>query len=358
MNSRASLAIQNTDLKAPSQYSRRRMLHGYVAPKIAFPTFKISRSLLLGLYSIIPIAVAVVLLDIFFFNGALKGKLPHSPDDLLVFAVFFNLPHIVASSLCFADVEYLKYYRLRIIAPILIVLGSLVFFPTLFLNPVFSAAVYLWTVIHVIGQQFGMIRLMGKNSSKLLGLWKWVAIALGAVVYFGTYVSGAQIGHTDEWVRKATLLGGWTLAVPFSWLAWKIYSKAESELGKRSVLGNFAMMLSVVVLYQLGYSFFLVLIPRVIHDLSAFIFYTAHDLNRNRFHTPNLVYRALRATGLPMRLLSPSIAIAIALPLTYYYHRDVIWAYKAAIALTLFHYYTDRFVWKNGSPLRQSISFH
>lgn len=206
-----------------------------------------------------------------------------------------------------------------------------------------------------------MIRFMARGPGKILDVWKWVAIGLGAAVYLGTYVSGREIGQTDAWVRHVTLAGAWTFAIPFAWLARKVYLQAETEIGKRSVLANAAMIASILILYSLGYSFFLILIPRVIHDLSAFVFYTAHDLNRNQpstARTPNLIYRAFVSCGIPMKWLSPAVAIAIAFPLTYYFQQDVPWAYRAAVALTLFHYYTDRFVWKNGSPQRRFIGLN
>lgn len=352
--SRERNPLRGTQLRRP-----RALRSPAPAPAVSTVPHKIPRALLLGIYGIIPIALGVALTDLLVFNGSLRAKLPYSPDELLVFAVFFNLPHIVASSVGFADMEYLKHYRAKIIAPALVLIATLAIYPGFFETPVFSGVLYLWTVIHVIGQQFGMIRLMGRNMSKYLDLWKWVAISLGAAIYLGTYVPGKDIGQTDEWVRHVTLSGAWALSIPFAWLAWKVHSQAETKIGKQSVLANAAMIASILALYSLGYSFFLILIPRFIHDLSAFVFYTAHDLNRNRPSSeaePNLIYRALVSTGIPMRLLSPAVALALAFPLTYYYQQDVSWAYRAAVALTLFHYYTDRFVWKNGSPQRRFIA--
>jgi hypothetical protein len=274
---------------------------------------------------------------------------------LLVFAAFFNLPHIVASTVSFVDAEYLTHYRGRILAPALLLLVMAATCPGIYENFIFIAVLYLWTVIHVIGQQFGMIRLMAKNSHKYVDLWKWIAIALGTAIYFGTFVSGREIGSTDAWVRHASLSSALMFSVPFAWLACIVYRQAETKMGRHAVLANAAMIGSTLILYSLRYSFFLILIPRVIHDLSAFCFYVTHDLNRNRTEVPNLIYRAFISVGIPIWMLSPVVAVAVAFPLTCLYLRGVAWAYRAAIALTLLHYYTDGFVWKNGSPQRRFI---
>ena len=74
-----------------------------------------------------------------------------------------------------------------------------------------------------------------------------------------------------------------------------------------------------------------------------------------RPETPNVLYRFLRSAGLPMALLCPGVAIAMAFPLTYYFNANVEWAYRTAVLISLFHYYTDSFMWKKGSVHRQYI---
>jgi hypothetical protein len=316
---------------------------------------KIPRKLLLGWYMIAPIALAAAIIDVCLFDGSLRSRLPHSPDQLLIFAAFFNLPHIVASSVSFVDTVYLKHYRARILFPVFVLLAMLAICPSIFENLLFLAVVYFWTVIHVVGQQFGMIRLMARSPGKYLDLWKWIAVALGAPIYFGTYVSLRTIGYSDASVWRVSLLASWALLVPFAWLGCKVYAHIDTKMGKQAVLANASMIASTLVLYSLGYSFFLILIPRVVHDLSAFSFYIVHDLNRNRATAPNLIYRAFTSVGIPMWMLSPSVAMALAFPITYLFLHGVAWAFRVNVVLTLFHYYTDGFVWKNGSPQRRFI---
>ena len=66
--------------------------------------------LLLGLYAIIPIALAVVLLDVLILGDRLQEMLPSRPEKIRAFTVFFMFPHIIASLLLYADARYLRRY--------------------------------------------------------------------------------------------------------------------------------------------------------------------------------------------------------------------------------------------------------
>ena len=124
-------------------------------------------------------------------------------------------------------------------------------------------------------------------------------------------------------------------------------------MGSRHILANFALVGSVVLLYLMDYSFFMVLIPRVIHDLTAFAFYITHDQNRNSERTHNALYSIFDRTGIPVAILCPLLAVIFAFPLTYC--MQIPWVYHLAMIAALFHYYTDGITWKREAPHREFV---
>jgi hypothetical protein len=67
-----------------------------------------------------------------------------------------------------------------------------------------------------------------------------------------------------------------------------------------------------------------------------------------------------RSIDIPMSMLTPWLAIAIAFPFTYYSlltsSKGSLWVFNLGVFASLFHYYTDHFTWKKGSPHRAFIS--
>jgi hypothetical protein len=310
---------------------------------------KASRALLLGLYAIVPLSLGIMLLDVALLGGWLKRALPSTPESLLVFSLFFNLPHIAASAVTFVDRDYLARYGRRVTSAALGIAALIAAFPGLVDLPVFNAALYLWTVVHVVGQQFGMTRLMGRVPESAHRPWRWSGFVLATLIYFGS-VADEMLPRGGERLVHAAC---WMAFPVFLYFSVKVIRAIEGSRARSYALANVAMMATVLAAYSLGFAFFVVLIPRVLHDLSAYVFYVSHDANRNAREPRNSVYRALSFTGIPAWALGPLVSLAIAAPLTL--HADESWSIRIAVALTLFHYYTDGFAWKNGSPHRDHI---
>ncbi|MCB0360942.1 MAG: hypothetical protein KDD44_14940, partial [Bdellovibrionales bacterium] len=106
---------------------------------------------------------------------------------------------------------------------------------------------------------------------------------------------------------------------------------------------------------RIDYSFFLILLPRVIHDLTAFAFYMVHDANRNAgSRSPNLIYRFLRFSRISPAVLGPLLALGIALPITLQSSQQV--GLQIIFVLASTHYLTETVTWRRGTPHRLQIS--
>lgn len=94
-----------------------------------------------------------------------------------------------------------------------------------------------------------------------------------------------------------------------------------------------------------------ILLPRAVHDSTAFIIYTNHDTNRNTPVPRHFIYRAT-AGLLPIWLTCILIAILWGALVTY---SGQPWVIFLVIALTLIHYITEAITWKTGSLHRQYL---
>lgn len=98
---------------------------------------------------------------------------------------------------------------------------------------------------------------------------------------------------------------------------------------------------------------FVVLIPRVIHDVTAFVFYIAHDHNRNLGVSQNAFYALFRPSKIPTYVVGLLVAIVIANVFT----EMPGLGYGASIVLGLlfFHYYSEGIIWKRKSIDRRFV---
>ena len=147
----------------------------------------------------------------------------------------------------------------------------------------------------------------------------------------------------------ALLCGGLAL------LTWQLARLTEGRLGRAYLWANALLLLSALVIDRLGYTLFVILMPRLIHDLTAYSVYVTHDRNRNQSDQPGWFYRWLpRAQWVPLLWL-PLCSVAIAWPLTNLQHY---WPVAALVLVVSFmHYYYEGFVWRGDSPLRRHVRF-
>jgi len=298
----------------------------------------------------VPVGIVVPLVDATMFDGALRRVLPAMPDDLLFWTVVFNVPHVVASELLLLDREYIRHYGKHMLfaATAIAALTALAF--TDFLPPVF----WLWfgaTVLmyHVIGQQVGILRMMGGGTpGKILEAWKVLAVVTFLLGLGQTFAPADRLaaGSALTWI-------GVGLCASTSVLALVIWRRLQAPRAKLYLLANQVMFLSFLPLAAGGYSFFLLIIPRFVHDLTAFAFYVNHDQNRNRERKHGLLYRAFGFTRLPVWVLLPGVSIAIGLVLV---EIDPVLLVHPVGTLSLFHYYMEAVSWRSSGLHRRSIA--
>ncbi len=317
---------------------------------------------LLWLYAIIPLSLVWILLDVGLAQGRiLLDHIPTDPEHWPFWTIVFGLPHIIASLITMADREYLAHYRRTLLWP-LIIFAAIASAGYLGPQPLSYQLLFIffafYTIYHVLAQQLGLTLMMcGMRPSPTFKLWKWLAIFSAFAIYINVYAS-QYLQHP--------LVGDITWRQLFTWtaillcagviaLAWPLTRASKNPLGVWYLWGNVLLLGSALLINEMGYTLFVILIPRLIHDLTAYIIYISHDSNRNRQQPVNYIYRATRFSRLPPILLLPLLSILLAWGLTSHQQYPLI----SIIILTVsfLHYYFEGFIWRGENPHRQQLSF-
>lgn len=308
----------------------------------------ISTKGLTAVYVVIPLIVLIILLDHYVFSDTLRKLLPRQPEHLLWYTLLFNGPHFFASFFTFADKEYLTYYKRKLVYGIPVIVGLAFLLPYISLD---VAIVYLvlYTMYHNVSQQTGVASIVMKYGGPLVTSWRYINILLGLYLYMLVYpspISGVVRSYSYSLVP--------ILLVASFVLTYIIVLKSKTQEGKYYAWGT-AMIGGVGTLaFTLGYPFFVSTTLRIVHDITAFIFYITHDINRNHERVHNLLYRYI----LPKTSFFVVGIPALAILLTYIAQGGgssmVIQAF-AIIAVT--HFYIEGFMWKSGSPHRANLTF-
>ncbi|MDD5578349.1 MAG: hypothetical protein PHY16_03585 [Methylobacter sp.] len=328
----------------------------------------VSFRLLLGLYSIIPLCLALQLLDSGFWNGYLRENLPGSPSHFLLFQILFGTPHIVASAIVLvSNTEYLKFYRLNIIWMTLAIavvfgLGSLV---------ISYRALYVivasWTVYHVLKQQHGIGRGICRLPDWAFYLLLWLSVVAGIFIYIGIFLKNSLEMQQVEWIKH--IAGG--LCVALALCGFFCQRFVSTVFGKWFLWSNIFLVLSSFYLYVQQYYFFAILAPRLVHDATAYIFYVTHDYNRHHNHPRNFIYRCAERCNIHVFVVLPVCSFVLAFVLqaygdtlvnlltNFFFGVEIRKAVTLGLLgyLALMHYYTEAFTWKQGSPYRRFIAF-
>jgi hypothetical protein len=328
----------------------------------------ISFRLLLGIYWILPVCLAVCLADRFAFGSALQRALPRSPGQFFLFALFFGTPHIVASNVILAtNAEYFRLYRRRLL---LLTVGLAVFFAVGNLTLPYSvlyALVATVTIVHVVRQQIGIGGAAGRPEGAAYAAWGILLVLSSVVVYNAIFLSRAFTAGQLRWVDRSILVFSPAILVA----AVLSHARVPSRTGKYFLWANTAMTLVSFSFYLQGYPLFAVVAPRVIHDVTAFVFYVAHDHNRHLEGPRNALYALLAKARVGAVVAVPALAVLVTWFLD---KRADLWLgfltdhvleprYSRAIAfgfvgyLGLVHYYTEALTWKADSPYRRYIHF-
>ena len=332
------------------------------------PRLSVSFRVLLGLYLIIPLCLILYGLDTTFLQGWLRENLPTRPTHFLLFQILFGTPHILASTiLLVSNGEYMQFYKrhllwMTIAIAIVFGIGSL-FIP----YRVFYVAVAGWTVYHVLKQQHGVARGVCQLPTWAYQSLLWLSVSAGLLIYIGIFLHNSLEAETMVQLKNAA--GILTAALVLNALYCQRY--ARSGLGKTFLWANVFLVVSSFYLYVESYYFFAILIPRLVHDATAYIFYVTHDYNKHAVEPKNALYRWTKRYSLSVFIVLPVLSFFIAFVLQAYGDMAVAWLTQAVFGVeirkvvtlgvlgyfALMHYYSEAITWKAGSPYRQFISF-
>ncbi len=310
---------------------------------------------LLSLYILVPITALAMGVDYFIFHGRLRATLPRNPEHLRAYTFLFVLPHVVASAGSFLDREYAAFYQRKLWAALVVAFALGILMPRFF-GAFASLIIYVvYTMYHLITQQTGIAMFMTGGTSRPFYFWRWGTILASVLMYLLILVSPNWTGPFLASFPLRFFLDSLIIPLLIVMCAGGgiVGYRSRTSIGRWYVAGNCAMLVLTGFCYILHYSFFGVLLTRAIHDITGFLFYAAHDSNRNGKETPNLFYRLLKRTGLPIYLLCPIFGIALAntlLQLRFYpYVRE------SLMMLAYFHYYTEGFMWKRSALHRRFV---
>jgi hypothetical protein len=294
---------------------------------------------LLALYAIVPLALAAVAVDLLAAGGALRLVLPAHPDQLVFFTLAFNLPHVVASHLILADAEYLRHYWRHLVGfglALAVVTAALSWSAPALLG----ALALLATLIHIIAQQTGLTGAQLRVGGWTFDAWKWLTVAIGIAVYL---------------LHPASLAIAAVLLLPWFLLAARLHLRSATAAGRRYLWANQALFTGMLALGALGYPLLALLMPRVVHDLTAFYVYGVHDHNRNRDGARNAFYRAAATLRVPTWIAGPLVAVTLGVVIERLLPRSA--SLASVYVLSAFHYYFEAIVWRRGTPHREHVVF-
>jgi hypothetical protein len=304
---------------------------------------------LVALYAIIPVCLSIITIDSLFFDHQIRSLLPYSPELVSWFTVFFVLPHVVASSLLLADSDYLAYYRKQIIFAVLGALLLSVVAPLvigIYLSTIFFVT---WTILHVIGQQLGIARIFCSSIGLSFYIWKYLLSIQSVLLYLSLMNVGADLLHRCiGYLFPVVLIIGVMLTTILS-------KTATSNEGRYYLWATFLLVLACSACFLTGDWFFVLLMPRVVHDLTAFAFYIVHDTNRKRTKLSNWFHRMWPVSLLPSIIAIPLLAILIAWLVKDLDPLTTTVGFSLIIFVSYFHYLTEAFTWKGPTPHRKLV---
>ena len=313
--------------------------------------------LLTALYCIIPVCAAVVAIDTLYLNHSLRlNYLPSSPTSWLIWALVFDTPHILASFFSFADKEYYRFYKVRIIKALmgfsLLVVLVTVIAPLVLpsaivtlLTMLFTTFLVTYTMYHVLSQQLGVaLSTMKIRPGKLYNPFRWCATLAGTFMY-----ALAILGVDAYLVPIFEALAAAFIAITCV-LGYNLAKTSNNRQGVFYLYSNLVMLIATYAFLRLGYGVFVIMVPRFVHDITAFYIYAVHDHNRNLQTRHNYIYRALYFIS-PL-IVCPVLAISLSAVL-----EQSVWLVTPLLVIALLHYYVEGFIWRGDTLHRRQVAF-
>ena len=328
----------------------------------------VSFKLILGLYLIIPICIAVYLADVFIWGNYLKSILPSSPTHFILFQILFGTPHIIASAIMLtSNKEYLQFFKPKLLgmtAIIIVVFG----FGSLFIP---YKALYIiatcWTVYHVLKQQHGIAKGVCRLPTWAFYWMLWLSVTAGIFIYMGIFLKNSLDVQQAVWIEL--IAGTLTIGLILSSVLCQRY--VSSQFGKYFLWANTLLIVSSFYFYTQQYYFLAILVPRLVHDATAYVFYVSHDYNKHHQVPQNILYKYAVRCNLHVFVVLPLISFSLTYLLQAYgdawvniitqflFGAEIYKAITLGLIgyLSLMHYYTESFTWQANSPYRRYIRF-
>ena len=328
----------------------------------------VSFRLILGLYSIIPFCILLYLFDGWFFNHYLRDNLPSSPYHFVLFQILFGTPHIIASNiLLLSNSDYFNHYKRNIILmtfaiAIAYCLGNMIFpYRTLYI------LVATWTVLHVLKQQYGIARGLCQLPAWVFWLLLVLSIATGVIIYIGIFLRKSLAPGDVSLIKQMAGYGCFLL------FAAGVYCRRNvtTRFGQCFYWSNIVLVLTSFYLFYESYYFMAILVPRFVHDATAYVFYVTHDYNRHFRQPRNSIYRLAARCNIHVFLVLPAMSFLLAFILQAYgdawveeasryllgkeFHKAITLGVLGYLALM--HYYMEGLTWQKDSPYRKYIAF-
>jgi len=286
------------------------------------------------------------MVDVLVFNGALKSILPTSLSGVFLFITLFEFPHIIASFFMLGDSEYRSTYKKVLVKNLFLFVGA-VFVLTLVSVQLFFFLYIVYTLYHVVRQQFGISKFYGFEKSRFLDLYQVLFVGMGSMALLSFQIGIPQMA--------LVIAGG--LVTTFT-VVFFLYEKNNRK--------NIYLSLCVIcfcfasIIFGLGYMVLGYLIVRIVHDITAFIFYSVHNYNRKK-ESDNLIYTSALTRGINPLVITPLLAIILNALYLYAMKSTSEHSLAYTVLLTiyfclgLFHYNLEGSIWKKDSLARKYI---
>jgi hypothetical protein len=307
-------------------------------------------NILLSFYGIIPLVWLVLVIDIFYLNGKIKSILPSNPDDQRLFLLFFLWPHIIMSLVTMLDKEYMGGYIKSI--NIYKSLGFISIFFIYFINKEFFFLIYaILTLKHFTCQQIGMeILSSGPQPKSSFVTYFLILLVLNCWVEFPRLPLLGDL----RFFLVTYKLDFYFFGVVSVFLFYKTFCQYLKNNKNPIILGNSLLLVTIYLTFLLGYPFFSFLIPRIIHDLTAMIFYLFHDYNRNINEKKNSIFKIIPYTQKYFFIWPFLFSILFA---NFLFELAIRFEVMAIFlfSLGLLHYFVEDFIWKKDGLHRREI---
>lgn len=309
------------------------------------------------IYLLVPLAFIITVIDNFFLDDYIRDHALLTPLFWVRLTFLLSYPHIFSSFFVLIDDEYFSQYRNKL----------LYYCPFIFLIGTLAPATRFWYIAfpigiiinfnHVIGQQVGILKLLGRRKTWDILFFRINFLIIALLLYyyaFGTIFIHIKLPLFID-IKSIILF----FIFLFSIVSTTIFFNLKSAYAKTYLILNVAMLFSMVWFVKLQYHFLALLVPRLVHDISAFSFYSIHDANKNFPKSKSFLYKTLKLDRFGLTkpvlalIITPLVAILCSLPFVLNIQIKEISYFLSGIGFL--HFYTESFSWKKDSVQRKYL---